>query len=221
MDSGDDASDSTASDAREPRSSGSAATRRDEPALPASASEVQSFSEMVRMAPGLRRQAGVLSAKELVAVCVAAARVRFYDAELLKAVTGQLRKRLDGRGGGLGPPEIVSVLGGLAELNAYDRGIFSAAARQLGAEGASLGLDCAQRKLLLESFRRVKHVGDEAFLAQLAQTVSSERYEAAKDASWKRNLERMYGTTLDLHGSAEDAERAQICKRRPPTLRER
>lgn len=187
--------------------------------LPASAAEVSSFSEMVRMAPELQRRAkrGSLPAKELAAVCAAAARVRFYDAELLAAVTSEVSRLLARRGSSpaLGVAEIVEVLAGLAQLNAYDQKLFSSAAAHLAALGVSANLSSAQRKMLLEAFQSTKHQGDEAFIEALAEQRRSERYEEAKDALWRRNLTRMYGETLDLRGSSEDAERALLKRRRP------
>jgi len=183
MDSGDDDGDDGAEDSES----------AEEAPLPASAAEVRSFAEMVRMADGLRSGAPRMPTSELAAVCVAAGRVRFYDAALLGAVAAQLRQRLSGgRAGGLGAEELVAVLASLAELNAYDRDLFSAAARVLGTGGAAAALDAAQLKVLLTAFRSVKHTSDEAFVEALAQRERQARYEAAKANIIKDELERRW-----------------------------
>jgi len=176
---------------------------------------------MMQMAPELQRRACNLPAAELVAICTAAARVRFYDAALLGAVTNQLRRRLGRRSCPLGACELVAALGGLAELNAYDREFFIAAARFLAAPGIADTLDADRRQQLLASFKAVKHEGNEAFLDALAQRARADRYEAAKKALWNRNLSRMYGDTQDLQGWAVDTERALLKRPRNQLTRER
>lgn len=177
------------------------------------------------MAPDLQRRVRAMPAAELAAVCIAAARVRFYDGPLLESVTAELRRLLTRHGVSvktISTSVLVAVLGSLAQLNAYDRDLFAAAARHLGsARCSSDSLDSTQRAQLLEAFRSVKHQGDEAFVDALARRVKSERYEADKEALWKRSLTKMYGETLDLQGPSEDAERAMLKRRRRDFARDR
>lgn len=207
MDSGDEDSADRESSAEPAEAEDSA---RELP-TPASVEEVQSFSEMLRMAPALAERASDMAPAEVAAVCAASARVRFYDGPLLQAIRGRLRKLLTQRSaGGLSSGMLVTILTGLAELNSYDREVFVNAVSALASPGAANQLDKAQRKQLLESLKLVKHTGAEAFIDMLSQRVGAERYETAKDELMKRNLQRMYGNTLDLQGASEDVERALL-----------
>jgi len=198
------------------------ASSRGEPSPPRSLADVWSFSQMVRLAPQLHSKAPRMQASELAALCEAAARVKFFDAALFEVVTQALRKNLDRpNAGGLGAEELTTVVAGLADLNVYDKDLFSKAARALAAGGAAERLDAGRRRQLLESFRAVKHKGDEAFLEALSQRVRSEKYEEAKDALWRRNITKMYGETVDLQGWSVDTERAMLKRPRHQTTRER
>lgn len=188
MDSGDE-------DGEDEDDSGESAevSEKNESLLPSSVVEVRSFSEMLRMAPSLRRRASSMSSSELVAVCVAAGRVKFYDAPLLEEVARQLKQRL-----ALPVPqrpsfeEMVSVVNGLSDLNAYDSDLFSAAARGLAASGALGRLDARQLRRLLASFQAVQHRGDAEFLEALVRRVKEARYEQAKESIMKDELERRW-----------------------------
>lgn len=230
MDSDDDAcsggsrSDRSEEVAGEKKQGGGADDNEGDAPLPSSAADVSSFSEMVRMAPDLQRRVRRMAAAELASVLTAAARVRFYDGPLLDSVTAELRRALNRHGISvktISTGEMVKVLGSLAQLNAYDRELFGVAARHLSSVRACDHLDNAQRAQLLEAFRSVKHQGDEAFVEALSRRVKSERYEADKEALWKRSLTRMYGETLDLQGPSEDAERAMLKRRRRDVVRDR
>lgn len=222
MDSGDDDSDHSAASKA---SASSHASRRPSEALPATVGEVNNFPQMVRIAPSLQRRAATMSAAELVAVCAAAARVKFYDAALFGAVTAGLRRQLArstaNSGRGLKTGELVVVLGSLAELNAYDREIFSTAARAFAGSGVVEGLDAAQRQQLLSSFKAVKHEGDEDLVNHLVRKTKEERYEIAREEVFQRSLTRMYGDNQDLQGWAVDTERALLKRPRPQVTRER
>jgi len=165
---------------------------------------------MLRLAPDLQRRAARMEAAEVAAVCAASARVLFYDAGLLQAITDRLRRLLSRRGHGLSGGLLVTVLSALAELNTYDREVFAAALGVLSSQGAADALDMAQRRQLLTALRAVKHQGDDEFVEALARREKSERYEAAKNELMKRKLTRMYGETLDLQGASEDVERALL-----------
>jgi len=226
MDSGDDASDQSAGSKASAASSraSSQMSRRAAEALPASVGEVTSFPQMVRMAPSLQRRAAAMSAAELVAVCAAAARVKFYEPALFGAVTAALRRHLarsSVNGRGLRTSELVVVLVSLAELNAYDREIFSTAARAFAGSGVVEGLDAAQRQQLLSSFKAVKHEGDEELVSHLVRKTKEERYEIAREEVFQRSLTRMYGDNQDLQGWAVDTERALLKRPRPQVTRER
>lgn len=215
MDSGDEVSSAESHASAEPSKSSKA------PPLPASAADVQSFSEMVRLAPSLQRRAQHMDAAEVASVCAASARVRFYDAGLLQAVAGRLRRLLARKCSGFTAGLLVTVLGGLADLNTYDREVFTAALGVLSAKGVVDGLDKDQRKQLLAALRSVKHEGDDDFVEALARREKSERYEAAKDELMRRKLTRMYGETLDLQGASEDVERAMLNPRFQKTQKTR
>jgi len=186
MDSDDD--DGAAESAESPESADA-----EEPPLPASVAEVRSFSEMVRMAPKLHSSAPSMTASELAAICMAAGRVKFYDAALLDTVVVQLRQRLaEGRAGSLHAEELVSVLASLAGLNAYNQDLFSTIAQVMATTGAAAALDGGQLKDLLASFKSVKHIGDTAFLESVAQLERQARYEAAKENILRDELERRW-----------------------------
>jgi len=215
MDSDDEARDSAASGSHAGQADG------DGHGLPTSVSGVRLFSEMLRMAPSLQDRAAQLPDGELAAVCDASARVGFYDSMLFAAVTQQLRRRLRRTSNTFSAQDLVAIVGGLAELNAYDREVFSEVARALGGPGLVSSLTTEQRKRLLASFKSAKHDGNHEFIEALAQQYGSDKYEAAKSELLKRNLTKMYGETFELQGPSEDAERAQLKKRRPQTTRER
>lgn len=157
------------------------------PPLPASAAEVKTFAEMVRMAPGLRAGAPRMAAEELAAICLAAGRVKFYDAALIETVGVHLSRRC----GDLAADKLVEVLSSFAGLNAYNRELFSAAARTLG-NGAASCLDASQLKVLVTSFKSVKHTNDAVFLETLAQRERQARYEAAKEDILRDELDRRW-----------------------------
>jgi len=210
MDSNDEDSSREGDGSSGDKSDAGEAAQGDDLPLPSSVAEVQSFSEMVRMAPSLRVRAASMSPAEVSAVCAAAARVLFCDAALLQALTSRLRLLLARRGGGLSSAMLVTVLSCLASLNTYDREVFVAAVALLSAPGAADRLDMAQRRQLLTALRTVKHEGAADFVEALARREKSERYEAAKDELMQRSLQRMYGETLDLQGASEDVERALL-----------
>jgi len=184
MDSGDeDAGEDSAESANE----------EEEPPLPDSVTEVQSFSEMVRMTPKLKAEAPRMSAPDLAAICVAAGRVKFYDADLLDAVARELKHRLRASTPWvIQPQEVASVLISLAELNAYNRELFSEAVRILGSGNQCMSLDSKCLTQLLASLRSVKHSGDDDFMEALTRVERHARYEAAKEDIVKDELERRW-----------------------------
>merc|ERR1719150_374844 len=123
-----------------------------------------------------------------------------------------MRHLLSRRGGScrLGAGELVTVLVGLAELNAYNRELFAAALKTLAAVGAAESLNPTQRHQLVAALRSVAHGAGDAFVETLARRERQDRYEAAADQVWQRKLAGMYGETRDLQGAPEDTERALL-----------
>lgn len=154
--------------------------------LPTSYADVETLSQLLRMAPALQEKARRMSLGDLAAACEAAARVRFYDAAVFGAVKAAVRGHLRGRGS-FQAGHIASIVTSLAELNAYDRELFSAAARTLE-HGTGL-LEGLSRRRILDAFRKVKHDSDQEFLSNLGRQEKAARYEAACEevaTSWQR-----------------------------------
>lgn len=161
------------------------------PPLPASAADVRSFAEMLRMAPRLQASAASMPVQELANICVAAGRVKFYDAALLNTVSVQLMQRLSsGQCSGLAHV-LVEVIASLAGLNAYHRELFSATAQWLAADGTAAGLAAPQLKVLVAAFKSVRHPNDAAFEA-LVRRERQARYEAAKEDIMRDELQRRW-----------------------------
>eukprot|EP00929_Paragymnodinium_shiwhaense_P090712 TRINITY_DN50855_c0_g1_i1.p1 TRINITY_DN50855_c0_g1~~TRINITY_DN50855_c0_g1_i1.p1 ORF type:complete len:316 (-),score=81.91 TRINITY_DN50855_c0_g1_i1:80-1027(-) len=186
----------------------------DGPPLPNSLCEVRSFSEMVRMAPKIQRRAASMKTTELTEACAAAARVKFYDGDLLECVLKNLQKRLKSRSDALGVTGIVTVMSSLADLNAYNKDFFAAAAKII--DSSFDRLDASQTSKALAAFKAAKHEGDQDLIEALTRKTKSERYEVAKRELFDRQMGRMYGGTLDLQGAPMDAERALL---RAPTTK--
>lgn len=161
MDSGDEAS-SADEDGAESETSGAR-----QPAEPARLSEVDTFSQMLRLVPQLRRRLLSMQAAEMVEVVVAAARIRFYDGEFFGELLPEFRARLKKRGGAFTARELVDTTAALQELNAYDAAIFSGVARELKHRAAEL--DTQQRRRLLAVFKMANHKDDAEFVALLVQ----------------------------------------------------
>eukprot|EP00746_Dinoflagellata_sp_MGD_P011013 gnl/MRDRNA2_/MRDRNA2_122946_c0_seq1.p1 gnl/MRDRNA2_/MRDRNA2_122946_c0~~gnl/MRDRNA2_/MRDRNA2_122946_c0_seq1.p1 ORF type:complete len:280 (+),score=63.26 gnl/MRDRNA2_/MRDRNA2_122946_c0_seq1:78-917(+) len=165
----------------------SAASPGGKEALPPSkASEIQTFSQMMRMASKLHKEAQDLSIQGLAAVCQAASRVKFYDAGIFEAVQSAIRRRLRGRGP-FEPGDVVDIITGLADVNAYDRELFEASIRVL--EKMPGQLPQPLRKRVLEACVKVDHGKDLPYLKLLSQLERSARYSAACNdvaAEWQK-----------------------------------
>mmetsp|Transcript_66202 Transcript_66202/g.125289 ORF Transcript_66202/g.125289 Transcript_66202/m.125289 type:complete len:313 (+) Transcript_66202:1-939(+) len=152
----------------------------DGPPLPASVSEIETFSQMVRMADGLKKRVRSMAASELVQCIAAAARVKFYDGSFLQdLLIPQFRRHLDRRRKApFTTEELVTILCSLAELNCFDKQVFAGGVKEL-ADKRYMDLQSFDRRRLLNGLRAVKYECDEDpnFLAWLSQTVKSERYE--------------------------------------------
>merc|ERR1712039_250765 len=163
------------------------------------------------MAPKLLQRTADMVPAEVANSINALARVRFYDGDLMEALTSRVRKLVRERSsGGLTGGMLVTILSCLAQLNMYDKEVFRLAVNVFAAPGGTQGLENAQRCQLLDALKLVKHTGAEAFIERLSQRCGEERYENAKDELLKRNLQRMYGNTRDLQGASEDVERALL-----------
>lgn len=199
----DDESSSAASDA--------SADKINEKKL--TAAEVQSFSEMMRMAPEFQRQAKSMSLSGLSEVCAAAARVRFYDGGLIEALTAELQRHVNRLRPGttFDWAAVVKTVVSFSELNAYNEKLFHSVAALIGTGSGLDQIDASARVQLLDAYRAVKHASDQAFVEALARRKKDDWYEEACREQKKRNLEQMFGSgELDLQGSAMDTERANL-----------
>jgi len=177
-------------------------------------SDVQTFSDFVRIAETIQKEVPRIMTHDLAEVIATAAKVKFYDGDMLEAITTQLKNRFTAKGEDKFTEDgIVKVLSALAELNAYNKGFFSACGAILAASPERL--TAGQAKGALRAFKATKHEGMEDFMSFLIQKTKHENYEAAKSDLFKRQLNKMYGETMDLQGAPMDAERALLKKPRP------
>jgi len=153
---------------------------------PPAARDVQTLGQMMRVADAIKKKAGGkkkvdLSADELLDLCQAAARIKFYDPELFQdtlapALLRCFRSGLDSSDVGSGKTtesKQFSLDGGLeivctlASLNAASAltAVFQEAANAFRETGVKLSK--AQRRLLNEVYSTIDRVQDIAFLAGL------------------------------------------------------
>uniref|UniRef100_A0A7S1A372 Uncharacterized protein n=1 Tax=Noctiluca scintillans TaxID=2966 RepID=A0A7S1A372_NOCSC len=154
-------------------------SQRDRDARPllARVAEVETFSDMVRLAPELQRRAPRMLPAELAAAVTAAARVKFYDAEAFQSgLLPTARRHLQRTSSSFTTDEAVDLVSGLAALNVYDKPIFSKVVEAFVEKRAELE-DGTRRVRLLTAFRAVKHEDDKDFIAYLVQREKTERYE--------------------------------------------
>jgi len=153
----------------------SGASSSESPALPPpEARHVETFSEMLRLAEYLRGQKRELGADELVDICAAAARVKFYDPGLFRdtlgpALESSFRSGLtaEERDKRFTVDSAVETLRALASLNAAGAlpGVFTTAAKALRERSESITTE--QKKVLREVFVGIDREGDVAFLKGL------------------------------------------------------
>lgn len=181
MDSEDDASAGE-------KSSGSGGGRRSprhreasESRGPESASEIQSFGQMVKMAPRLQVKVRHMGLSELAEVCQAAARVKFYDSSFFDSVIVAVKRHLRGKGRHK-PADIVHILAGLANINSYDKPLFELIERVLS-EYQDSQIDAALRKQILKACAAVGHKSENPFFKNLADKEAVERYQSACNES--------------------------------------
>lgn len=137
------------------RSQGSAGgrSRSGERAVPIE--QVQTLSQMARLAPDLERRLkrGDVRSRELREVAAALSRSRYFDGGLFEALNPELKRAFEKRR--LGMREILDIICDLTELNAYDAGLFEAACATLERE---IGTAPDSEKLRLEvALKRVGH----------------------------------------------------------------
>jgi len=122
--------------------------------------KVETLSEMARLAPALDRRLrkGEVRPRELCEVANALARSKYFDPSLFESLAKELRVVFERRK--LGTEETLEAVCALAELNAYDIGMFKAACAVLQPD--VVRLPDAKRQRLESALKRVKHdPGDE------------------------------------------------------------
>lgn len=158
-------------------------------AVPSSASEVQSLVQMMRLMESWQRQRGKilrLPMAELAQVCLACARVKYFDsqsfADIIAAVKVHLRSYIQ-----LKADDVGGVLSGLADVNAYDKELFELAASALNRTAGHLQRPA--RKVILDAFKKVKHRSENSSLREMSEQEAKARYEercSEVAASWQR-----------------------------------
>lgn len=160
MDSGDEASASSGEEVSE------------KAAVPAP-KEVETLGQMLRLSESLIGRANDLPPSELVDICQAAARVKFYDPSLFKDTLGpalirRFRNGLssDSSDKRLSIDGVIEVLSTLTSLNAASAlsQVFESAADALKDHG---GFTTSQRKLITDVYASASREKDVAFLQQL------------------------------------------------------
>merc|ERR1711972_724780 len=150
---------------------------------PIPVSEINTFSQMIRMVDRLKARVPEMAPEDLVQSLAAAARVKFYDASFLQDLLiprvrfnlGDSTKRSPFLAG-----DLVTILCALADLNCYDKDIFTKIVHEL-ARKRTAELQPADRPRILSAVKAVKYESteDQEFLDFLAQKEKSQRYEAA------------------------------------------
>lgn len=193
MDSDDDAEDgedekvkaqrATSASASRSRSSGRFARR-----APLKApDEVQLLSEMMRLAESWTR-ATVLRKPlaELASICRAAARVKYYDGSIFGDVNAAIKQQLRACRGPPKAEDLAGVVFSLAEINAYDKGVWDAISSGLDMHGGAI--EMPWRTQIIMAFRKYNHDMMTPALQLMIQWDKQSRYEAACDevkTSWQ------------------------------------
>lgn len=175
--------------------------------------QVETLSQMARLAPGLQRQLkrGDVRPRELYEVARALARSKFFDADLFQDLAKEFRRVFKRRT--LGTLEILDAVCSLAELNAYDLAMFEAACAALLPEIA--GLPDANRQRLDAALKQVKHSPGEEFVRALKTSRRADTREACP-MFWRGQCK--WGPRCKLSHDLESFEGTmQDGKWRPPT----
>jgi len=158
------------------------------PPLPATLAEIQTFSQMVRMADSLKARVRSMTASELAECLSAAARVKFYDGDMFDAVMPRIQRQLlVSRGVGNEVPrspftteELITIMASLADLNIFNKEVFDRIVKEMAANRFR-DLQGPQRGRILSAFSRTKYecAVDQEFHDWLKEAEKSERYEEA------------------------------------------
>lgn len=150
--------------------------RGDAKSLSARVADVRSFSDMVRLAQALQRGALRMPPKEISAAVVACARVKFYDAEVFQSgLLPAARRHLQRSNGAFSADDAVDLVHGLAELNVYDKAIFSKIVEGFAERKQELE-DALRRGRLLAAYKKAGHEGDKDFIEYLTQRHKMDQY---------------------------------------------
>jgi len=145
----------------------------------ATVAEVTTFSDFVRHCDRLVKLAGTSSAPDLVQLCRNMAQAKYYDGDLVAEVARHLRTQI--AAGQHGVEELTDIIMALRELNAYDQGVFHAAAAALLPQAFLLSLEA--RKFWKETYRDLKHQGDDEFIAALSNSAGAPEADAVSSRS--------------------------------------
>merc|ERR1712048_1221888 len=127
----------------------------DQPAKDVPLQDIETMSQLSRMASGLKKKLknGDLKARDLCALCRVAAKTKFFDGELFEELHPVLKKELKRRR--FSDAEAMEVILSLASLNAYDAGVFDAACALL--QPSLVSLSSADLKSIRAALETVKH----------------------------------------------------------------
>lgn len=126
---------------------------------------VQSFGRMVLLEPELKKRlrSGRMETANIIAVCRAMARTKFFDGDLLQELYSLLRKLLEKEK--LDAAQTDHALRSFTILNAYDRKFFYAVVKAY--KGKTATLDQGMRTEWVEMFKAVGHDRDKDFFQLL------------------------------------------------------
>jgi len=127
--------------------------------------EVISFSDFVRHCDQLKKLIGTAPASDLVLLCRNMAQAKYYDGDLMSEVWRSLRSQI--QAGQLVLADIADVVASLRDLNAYDQAVFRAAAAAVTPQVPAMSQE--QRKFWLDTYKDLKHEGDEEFARVLSK----------------------------------------------------
>mmetsp|Transcript_43332 Transcript_43332/g.99858 ORF Transcript_43332/g.99858 Transcript_43332/m.99858 type:complete len:280 (+) Transcript_43332:127-966(+) len=154
--------------------------------------EVQTFSDMVRLSPTLQQRASRLQPAEVSAAVAAAGRVKFYDADVFQSgLLPTAKRHLNRKDGTFSIDEVVQLVHGLAEMNVYDKEIFSKVVEIFVAKKESLE-ESGRRQRLLAAFRKVKHTSDSDFIEYLMRREKDELYQQRLQEAQGANGPQIY-----------------------------
>lgn len=125
--------------------------------------EVQTFAAFVRITPALTRDVANLSADQLAALCATAARLRYFDGDLFREVYKALVRHF--AGGEVDSRAATDIAQHLADLNAYDEQVFSAAIASMAPRIEQLHKELRLRWLSI--LEQVRHTSSPSFVEAL------------------------------------------------------